>query len=88
MQRGLIFVSIALLFALTLTACAPSIEERTKILYPTLPRTDCVVEPQIPSLWASDAEFAAWIESVRLAGEECRQRLNAVDVTRRGWPSQ
>lgn len=60
-------------------------EERTRFVYPVLPSMECPSEPKLDIL-ANDADFAAWVEAMRIAGDTCRIRLLGVHDSAAAWP--
>lgn len=76
----------ALFCALTLTACTDA-AVRDVPVYPVLPQTTCAVEPGKPAPDASDKAIVAYFEAVRLAGADCRVRLNEIHNAAQHWPT-
>jgi hypothetical protein len=58
----------------------------TRIVYPPLPPTLCARAPAPPRLEASDNEWALYKQARDAAGDDCRDKLDAVDVVVKGWP--
>ena len=85
-------VLAVLLSGFTATACShtplPSPEPRTVTVtvYPAMPDTKCARAPTPPSVDASDREWAAYKKARDNAGDECRDKLDAVDAAVKAWP--
>lgn len=86
------------LFSLFLTACThqnqitnatlpPQIITKTVFLYPSAPQAflECDPEPLAPDA-TTDSELAQWAESVRLAGGDCRAKIDSLRAWVAGWP--
>jgi len=90
----------AVLFAAWhLTACAPQQQskpefirlppvETTRLVYPSVPPDAlvCLSEPTLPDNVTRDTELAAWAESVRNAGRDCREKLDWIRALVATWP--
>lgn len=63
-------------------------EVRTEYVYPSVPADAlaCLLEPMVPATVNTDTELAAWAESVRNAGEDCRAKLGWVRDLVATWP--
>ena len=73
---------------LTAAACSsPPPEPLTRIVYPALPPTVCARAPRAPALETSDNAWAAYKQARDAAGEDCRNKLDAVDAIVKAWPS-
>jgi hypothetical protein len=58
----------------------------TRLAYPILPPTRCARAPRPPALEASDNAWAAYKQVRDAAGDDCREKLDAVDALVRHWP--
>lgn len=76
----------ALCCVLISTGCGSTPETRDVPVFPVLPQTTCADEPNAPPADASDKAVVAYFEAVRLAGVDCRTRLNAVHDAAAAWP--
>lgn len=65
----------------------PLPEQNTRLVYPALPSTTCPPLPVPPAVEASDNEWAAYKRARDNRGDECGDKLGAVDEVRRGWPA-
>lgn len=75
--------------ALILTACAakrPAPQIEVRVVYPALPQTTCLGEPGVPPKGADDNTVTNYFERVRVAGADCRSRLQEIHKTQGGWP--
>src|SRR5262245_11695379 len=82
---------LVLLLCVISSACAPNNpraeppavrlppEIRTVVEYPTIPPESltCRPEPSVPDA-KTDVDLALWTEALRLAGAECRAKLDAI----------
>ena len=79
---------LLLLPVLLAAACAsPPVQTATRLLYPVLPPTQCTRAPEPPKLAASDNAWAAYKQARDAAGDDCRDKLDAVDAIVKTWPS-
>jgi len=51
-----------------------------------MPPTKCARAPAAPAIDASDNEWARYKRARDDAGDDCRDKLDAVDVTVQAWP--
>jgi hypothetical protein len=58
----------------------------TRIVYPALPPTSCARKPVPPAIDASDNEWAIYKQARDAAGDDCRDKLDAVHAIVSGWP--
>lgn len=87
------FVLLAQLLLVT-TACStkpPDIQPVpvTKLVYPTSPKAGdltCPPEPK-PGVITTDVEAAKFAENLRVRGENCAQKLEAVRLWVQSWPA-
>lgn len=96
MRRSPLSVAALLLslpIAVMLTGCLgqsqtpPLPEQNAVLVYPTLPPTKCLRIPTpVPSLTATDNEWALWKKQMDDAGADCRDKLDAVDDVVSKWP--
>lgn len=91
MRRHLRFAAVLLPSVLIVTACAatqppPLPEQVTRIVYPPMPPTKCARLPDAPDVTASDNEWALYKNARDTAGDDCRDKLDAVDGVVSGWP--
>ena len=90
--------TLALLCALISAACAtpkpvapiqlpPQIVVQTRFQFPPAPREFliCDPEPLAPDA-QTDSELAQWAENLRLAGSDCRAKIDSLRVWVDGWP--
>ena len=75
---------LSLLFA---AACSPSPEPeiQTRIVYPALPPTVCARKPVPPAVETDDRAWAIYKKADSDAGDDCRDKLDAVDAVVKGW---
>jgi hypothetical protein len=75
---------LSLLFA---AACSPSPEPQVavRLVYPPLPPTVCARKPAPPPVEADDRAWAIYKKADSDAGDDCRDRLDAVDRVVKGW---
>lgn len=75
-----------------MTACAakapppPLPEQVTQIIYPAMPPTKCARLPAPPAPAASDNDWALYKHARDDAGDDCRDKLDAVDAVVGKWP--
>jgi hypothetical protein len=56
---------------------------------PPLPPTVCARKPAVPPVEADDRVWALYKRADSDAGDDCRDKLDAVDLVVRGWaPAQ
>lgn len=55
-------------------------------VYPPMPPTKCLRAPVAPAPAASDNDWAAYKNARDKAGDDCRDKLDAVDATVSAWP--
>jgi hypothetical protein len=77
--------AVAMLLPVLSAACSPSPETVTRLVYPTLPPTLCARAPAPPALDASDKAWAIYKQARDAAGDDCRDKLNAVDAVVKSW---
>ncbi len=82
-RSQLIFAVAALLCA----ACGPSPEPQvqTRIVYPPLPPTVCARKPAPPPVEADDRAWALYKKADSDAGDDCRDKLDAVNAVAKSW---
>lgn len=75
---------LSLLFA---AACSPNPESQVQVrlVYPPLPPTVCARKPISPPVEADDRAWALYKKGDSDAGDECRDRLDAVDRVVKSW---
>lgn len=75
---------LSLLFA---AACSPRPEPQiqTRLIYPPLPPTVCARKPVAPAVAADDRAWALYKKADSDAGDDCRDRLDAVDAVAKSW---
>jgi hypothetical protein len=78
-----------------LTACASAPpqtqtlpEVKTILVYPVLPSTKCARKPALVALPADDKAAAIFLRGALDAGDDCRDKLDAVDRVRESWPNR
>lgn len=73
--------------ALLCTACSASPEPQvqTRIVYPTLPPTVCARKPAPPPVEADDRAWALYKKADSDAGDDCRDKLDAVAAVVKSW---
>jgi hypothetical protein len=81
--RALVPLPVLLAAACT----SPPAETATRLVYPALPPTLCARAPSPPKLEASDNAWAAYKQARDAAGDDCRDKLDAVRAVVAGWPS-
>ena len=77
-------VLLSLLFA---AACSPSPEPQVQVrlVTPPLPPTVCARKPAPPPVEAGDRAWALYKKADSDAGDDCRDRLDAVDRVVKSW---
>jgi hypothetical protein len=82
------FAAALLLSLLFVAACSPSPEPQVQVrlVTPLLPPTVCARKPAPPPVEAGDRAWALYKKADSDAGDDCRDRLDAVDQVVRGWP--
>jgi hypothetical protein len=86
MHPRLMYVAALLPSLLTAAACSsPPAETVTRIVYPALPPTACARLPAPPDIAASDNAWAAYKQARDAAGDDCRDKLDAVDAIVKEW---
>lgn len=95
MRQNLLRAALLLPSVLIATACstnrpapAPLPEQRTQIIYPAMPPTKCARAPTAPAVDADDASWALYKHQRDDAGDDCRDKLDAVDAVVGKWPQQ
>jgi hypothetical protein len=80
--------AVLLLSLLFVAACSPSPEPQVQVrlVYPPLPPTVCARKPVAPPVEADDRAWALYKKADSDAGDDCRDKLDAVDQVVRGWP--
>ena len=81
MQRpARLHVSKALPLLLICAACGPQIQAARLVERPPPAEAffQCQPEPAVPALLAADADLFGWVEDMRQAGADCREKLAAV----------
>lgn len=75
---------LSLLFA---AACSPSPEPQmlVRLVTPPLPPTVCARKPAPPPVEADDRVWALYKKADSDAGDDCRDRLDAVDRVVKSW---
>lgn len=75
---------LSLLFA---AACSPGPEPeiQVRLVTPPLPPTMCARKPVPPPVEADDRAWALYKKADSDAGDDCRDRLDAVDQVVREW---
>jgi hypothetical protein len=58
----------------------------TRLVYPALPPTSCARAPAPPALEASDKAWALYKQARDAAGDDCRDKLDAVHELVKAWP--
>jgi hypothetical protein len=81
-----IYAAALLPSVLTAAACSSPTKPVTRIVYPALGPTLCARAPAPPKLEASDNAWAAWKQARDAAGDDCRDKLDAVDAIVKTWP--
>ena len=78
MRSRLNFAAAALLCA----ACSPQPEPdvQVRLVYPPLPPTVCARKPVPPAVEADDRTWAIYKKADSDAGDDCRDKLDAVDA--------
>ena len=73
--------------ALLCAACSPKPEPevQTRLFYPPLPPTVCARKPAPPPVEADDRAWALYKKVDSDAGDDCRDRLDAVDAVVKSW---
>ena len=73
--------------ALLCAACSPNPDPqaRIRLIYPPLPPTVCVRKPAPPPVEADDRAWALYKKADSDAGDDCRDRLDAVNAVVTGW---
>jgi len=56
-----------------------------RLIYPPLPPTMCARKPVPPPVEADDRAWALYKKADSDAGDDCRDRLDAVDVVVKNW---
>ena len=76
--------------ALLCAACSPMPEPQvqTRIVYPALPPTVCARKPVAPAVEADDRAWALYKKADSDAGDDCRDKLDAVDAVVKGWTNR
>ncbi len=79
--------AVLLLSLLFGAACSPSPEPQiqTRLIYPLLPPTVCARKPAAPAVEADDRAWALYKKADSDAGDDCRDRLDAVDAVVKNW---
>lgn len=82
-----IYAALLLLGLLFAAACSPSPEPQVQVqlVYPPLPPTVCARKPTPPPVEADDRIWALYKKVDSDAGDDCRDRLDAVDRVVRSW---
>jgi hypothetical protein len=62
------------------------VQTATRLVYPALPVTLCARLPAPPTLEASDNAWARYKQARDAAGDDCRDKLDAVDAIVKTWP--
>lgn len=72
--------SLALLPLLMLPACGPQVQADRLIERPPPPAAmlACLPEPSVPQRLEADADLFGWVEDVRQAGADCREKVAAL----------
>jgi hypothetical protein len=83
MRPQLMLATAALLCA----ACSPKPDPQVQIrlVYPPLPPTVCARKPVPPPVEADDRAWALYKRADSDAGDDCRDKLDAVDRIVKGW---
>ena len=83
MRPQLMLATAALLCA----ACSPKPDPQVQIrlVYPPLPPTVCARKPVPPPVEADDRAWALYKKADSDAGDDCRDRLDAVNAVVTGW---
>lgn len=83
-----IYAALLLLGLLFAAACSRSPEPQVavQLVYPPLPPTVCARKPTPPPVEADDRTWALYKKADSDAGDDCRDRLDAVDRVVGGWP--
>jgi hypothetical protein len=73
--------------ALLCAACAPKSESeiQVRVIYPPLPPTVCARKLMPPPVQADDRAWALYKKADSDAGDDCRDKLDAVDAVVKGW---
>ena len=68
-------------------ACSPAPEPeiQVRLVYPPLPPTVCARKPAPPPVEADDRAWALYKKADSDAGDDCRDKLDAIDNVVRGW---
>ena len=79
--------AVLLLSLLIAAACSPSPEPeiQTRIVYPALPPTVFARKPVAPAVEADDRAWALYKKADSDAGDDCRDKLDAVDRIVKRW---
>jgi hypothetical protein len=82
------FAAALLLSLLFVAVCSPSPEPQVQVrlVTPLLPPTVCARKPAPPPVEAGDRAWALYKKADSDAGDDCRDRLDAVDQVVGGWP--
>lgn len=60
-------------------------EIQVRLVYPPLPPTVCARKPVPPPVEADDRAWVLYKKAVSDAGDDCRDRLDAVDAVVKNW---
>jgi len=83
-MRARLTVAAAVLLC---AACGPTPEPQmqVRLVYPLLPPTVCARKPTAPAVGADDRVWALYKKADSDAGDDCRDKLDAVDRIVKGW---
>lgn len=81
------YAALLLLSLLFAAACSPSPEPQVQVrlVTPALPPTVCARKPIPPPVEADDRTWAIYKKADSDAGDDCRDKLDAVDRVVKGW---
>ena len=81
------YAALLLLSLLFAAACSPSPEPQVavRLIVPPLPPTVCARKPAPPPVEADDRAWALYKKTDSDAGDDCRDKLDAVDRVVKGW---
>lgn len=87
MRLQQICAAVLLLSLLFVAACSPKPEPeiQVRLVYPPLPPTVCARKPAPPPVQADDRAWALYKKADSDAGDDCRDRLDAVDAVVKSW---
>ena len=91
-RKRLICAPLALLPVLTMSACVttqPTVQPVPEVhnIYPSMPAGNLMCTPEpVPGQILTDVQAAQFAEAVRVAGQDCRNKLGTVAGIVHSWP--